>query len=94
MIRLFLPKEPSHRDRGALPDLIQEDMSVMSDFELMALCKQYKVSSLMGLGYILYRVFRYFRTPPPQLIWALVSMKTVCFQDPISIPNYRASFQN
>ncbi|RUS74062.1 hypothetical protein EGW08_018169 [Elysia chlorotica] len=34
-------KEPSHRERGALPDLIQEDMSVLNDFELMGLCKQY-----------------------------------------------------
>ena len=32
--------------------------------------------------------------PPPQPIWALVHMKTVCFQDPISIPDYHASFQN
>ena len=31
---------------------------------------------------------------PPQPIWALVHMKTVCFQDPISIPDYHASFQN
>lgn len=37
-----LAKEPSHRERGALPKLIQEDMSVMHDFELMGLCKQYK----------------------------------------------------
>ncbi|GFR63589.1 SWI/SNF-related matrix-associated actin-dependent regulator of chromatin subfamily A containing DEAD/H box 1-like [Elysia marginata] len=36
-----IAKEPSHRERGALPDLIQEDMSVMNDFELMGLCKQY-----------------------------------------------------
>lgn len=36
-----ISKEPSHRDRGALPNLIQEDMSVMNDFELMGLCKQY-----------------------------------------------------
>ena len=42
----------------------------------------------------MYRVFRYLRPPPPQPIWALVHMKTVCFQDPISIPDYHASFQN
>ncbi|CAG5131476.1 unnamed protein product, partial [Candidula unifasciata] len=37
-----IAKEPSHRDRGALPHLIQEDMAVMNDYELLALCKQYK----------------------------------------------------
>ncbi|GFO08557.1 swi/snf-related matrix-associated actin-dependent regulator of chromatin subfamily a containing dead/h box 1-like [Plakobranchus ocellatus] len=36
-----IAKEPSHRERGALPKLIQEDMAVMNDFELMGLCKQY-----------------------------------------------------
>ncbi|XP_005104693.1 SWI/SNF-related matrix-associated actin-dependent regulator of chromatin subfamily A containing DEAD/H box 1A isoform X2 [Aplysia californica] len=37
-----IAKEPSHRDRGALPELIQEDMSLMNDFELLGLCKQYE----------------------------------------------------
>ncbi|CAL1534122.1 unnamed protein product [Lymnaea stagnalis] len=37
-----IAKEPSHRDRGALPSLIEEDMAVMNDFELLNLCKQYK----------------------------------------------------
>ncbi|KAH9504929.1 ATP-dependent helicase smarcad1 [Bulinus truncatus] len=37
-----IAKEPSHKERGALPHLIQEDMSVMNDFELVNLCKQYK----------------------------------------------------
>ena len=41
----------------------------------------------------MYRVFRYLR-PPPSTVWALVHMKTVCFQDPISIPDHHASFQN
>ncbi|XP_025099319.1 SWI/SNF-related matrix-associated actin-dependent regulator of chromatin subfamily A containing DEAD/H box 1B-like isoform X2 [Pomacea canaliculata] len=37
-----LAKEPSHRERGALPKLIMEDMSVMNDFDLQRLCQQYK----------------------------------------------------
>ncbi|XP_070191467.1 SWI/SNF-related matrix-associated actin-dependent regulator of chromatin subfamily A containing DEAD/H box 1B-like isoform X2 [Littorina saxatilis] len=37
-----LAKEPSHRDRGAIPKLIMEDMAQMNDFDLIALCKQYK----------------------------------------------------
>ena len=40
----WLVQEPSHRDRGALPKLIMEDMAQMNDFDLIALCKQYKVS--------------------------------------------------
>ncbi|KAG5835158.1 SWI/SNF-related matrix-associated actin-dependent regulator of chromatin subfamily A containing DEAD/H box 1B-like isoform X1 [Anguilla anguilla] len=44
MSQLML-KEPSHRD--ASPALIQEDMEVMSDFELHRLCLQYP--SLQGL---------------------------------------------
>ncbi|ESO84241.1 hypothetical protein LOTGIDRAFT_61963, partial [Lottia gigantea] len=37
-----LCKEPSHRDRGALPKLIQEDLAVMHDFEINNVCKHYK----------------------------------------------------
>ncbi|XP_064153358.1 SWI/SNF-related matrix-associated actin-dependent regulator of chromatin subfamily A containing DEAD/H box 1A [Anguilla rostrata] len=40
MSRLML-KEPSHRDSD--PALVQEDMEVMSDFELHRLCQQYPV---------------------------------------------------
>ncbi|XP_059154555.1 SWI/SNF-related matrix-associated actin-dependent regulator of chromatin subfamily A containing DEAD/H box 1A-like isoform X2 [Physella acuta] len=37
-----IAREPSHKERGALPHLIEEDMSVLNDFELLNLCKQYK----------------------------------------------------
>ncbi|XP_076467265.1 LOW QUALITY PROTEIN: SWI/SNF-related matrix-associated actin-dependent regulator of chromatin subfamily A containing DEAD/H box 1-like [Babylonia areolata] len=37
-----LAREPSHSERGALPELIMEDMAVMNDFDLIGLCKQYK----------------------------------------------------
>ncbi|XP_071112881.1 SWI/SNF-related matrix-associated actin-dependent regulator of chromatin subfamily A containing DEAD/H box 1 homolog [Haliotis cracherodii] len=37
-----IAKEPSHRDRGALPHLIQEDMAVLNDFDINNLCQQYK----------------------------------------------------
>lgn len=37
-----IAKEPSHVERGALPDLIYEDMQVMHDFEIMNLCDHYK----------------------------------------------------
>ncbi|KAH3718701.1 hypothetical protein DPMN_061507 [Dreissena polymorpha] len=37
-----LCQEPSHKDRGALPHLIAEDMMVMSDFELHKCCLFYK----------------------------------------------------
>lgn len=37
---LFFFKEPTHCE--ANPDLIFEDMEVMTDFELHALCKQYR----------------------------------------------------
>ncbi|KAK0064363.1 SWI/SNF-matrix-actin-related regulator of chromatin subfamily A containing DEAD/H box 1B, partial [Biomphalaria pfeifferi] len=37
-----IAKEPSHKERGALPNLIQEDMAVLNDFDLFNLCKQYK----------------------------------------------------
>ena len=40
MVKAIL-KEPSHRD--AVPNLVWEDMSVMSDFELHNLCTLYKV---------------------------------------------------
>ena len=43
-----LVQEPSHRDRGALPKLIMEDMAQMNDFDLISLCKQYKVSSVQN----------------------------------------------
>nr|XP_022344572.1 SWI/SNF-related matrix-associated actin-dependent regulator of chromatin subfamily A containing DEAD/H box 1B-like [Crassostrea virginica] len=36
-----LTKEPSHRDRGALAELIYEDMSVLNDYDIMKLCDQY-----------------------------------------------------
>uniref|UniRef100_K1QBX6 DNA helicase n=1 Tax=Magallana gigas TaxID=29159 RepID=K1QBX6_MAGGI len=36
-----LTKEPSHRDRGALKELIHEDMSVLNDYDIMKLCDQY-----------------------------------------------------
>ena len=39
MVRAIL-KEPSHRD--AAPNLVWEDMSVMSDFELYNLCTLYQ----------------------------------------------------
>ncbi|KAJ8401611.1 hypothetical protein AAFF_G00379280 [Aldrovandia affinis] len=47
MSRLML-KEPTHRD--ANPALIQEDMEVMSDFELHRLCQQYPVLQSHQLG--------------------------------------------
>lgn len=37
-----LCEEPSHKDRGALPKLIAEDMMPMSDFELHKCCLYYK----------------------------------------------------
>ncbi|KAK6170036.1 hypothetical protein SNE40_018524 [Patella caerulea] len=37
-----LSKEPSHRERGALPELIKEDMSIMNDFDIHNVCKHYK----------------------------------------------------
>ncbi|CAI9739166.1 SNF-related matrix-associated actin-dependent regulator of chromatin subfamily A containing DEAD H box 1- [Octopus vulgaris] len=37
-----IAKEPSHRDRNALPSVIYQDMEVMSDFELHKLCLLYK----------------------------------------------------
>ncbi|XP_076445086.1 SWI/SNF-related matrix-associated actin-dependent regulator of chromatin subfamily A containing DEAD/H box 1B-like [Babylonia areolata] len=37
-----LAKEPSHKERGALPKLIMEDMAQMNDFDLITLCQQYK----------------------------------------------------
>lgn len=36
-----LTKEPSHRDRGALKELIHEDMAVLNDYDIMKLCDQY-----------------------------------------------------
>lgn len=38
-----LLKEPDFRDRGALYDLVKEDMSVMTDAELQVFCETYKV---------------------------------------------------
>lgn len=38
----LIAKEPSHIERGALPNLIFEDMTVMHDFEIMNLCDHYK----------------------------------------------------
>ncbi|XP_014783505.1 SWI/SNF-related matrix-associated actin-dependent regulator of chromatin subfamily A containing DEAD/H box 1 [Octopus bimaculoides] len=37
-----IAKEPSHRERNALPSVIYQDMEVMSDFELHKLCLLYK----------------------------------------------------
>ena len=43
-------QEPSHIERGALPNLIFEDMTVMHDFEIMNLCDHYKASTgLQGI---------------------------------------------
>jgi SWI/SNF-related matrix-associated actin-dependent regulator 1 of chromatin subfamily A len=39
-----LLKEPDFKKRGALFDLVKEDMSVMTDAELQAFCKTYKAS--------------------------------------------------
>lgn len=39
-----LLKEPDFKKRGALFDLVKEDMSVMTDAELQAFCKTYRVS--------------------------------------------------
>ena len=39
----FLPQEPTHFDADAA--LIQEDMEVMSDFDLHRLCQQYSTIS-------------------------------------------------
>ncbi|XP_041354213.1 SWI/SNF-related matrix-associated actin-dependent regulator of chromatin subfamily A containing DEAD/H box 1-like [Gigantopelta aegis] len=41
-ISKLIAKEPSHRDRGALPHLIQEDMAVLNDFDIHKLCQYYK----------------------------------------------------
>ena len=38
-----LLKEPDFKKRGALFDLVKEDMSVMTDAELQAFCETYKV---------------------------------------------------
>ncbi|KAK3583927.1 hypothetical protein CHS0354_033713 [Potamilus streckersoni] len=40
----LLAEESSHKDRGALPHLIAEDMSVLSDFEINSICKHYKAA--------------------------------------------------
>lgn len=39
-----LLKEPEFKKRGALFDLVKEDMSVMTDSELQVFCASYKVS--------------------------------------------------
>jgi SWI/SNF-related matrix-associated actin-dependent regulator 1 of chromatin subfamily A len=39
-----LLKEPDFRKRGALYDLVKEDMTVMTDAELQLFCATYKVS--------------------------------------------------
>lgn len=39
-----LLKEPDFKKRGALFDLVKEDMSVMTDAELQVFCKTYRVS--------------------------------------------------
>ncbi|KAL5010230.1 hypothetical protein ScPMuIL_012535 [Solemya velum] len=51
----ILAREPSHAERGALPDLIYEDMTVMSDFELYTTCVNYKKclsDYILDLSYI------------------------------------------
>lgn len=44
-----LLKEPDFRKRGALYDLVKEDMSVMTDSELQVFCATYKVCHLSYL---------------------------------------------
>lgn len=44
-----LLKEPDFKKRGALYDLVKEDMSVMTDAELQLFCKTYKVRSHASL---------------------------------------------
>lgn len=44
-----LLKEPDFKKRGALFDLVKEDMSVMTDSELQVFCATYKVYSYIHL---------------------------------------------
>lgn len=44
-----LLKEPDFKKRGALFDLVKEDMSVMTDAELQIFCATYRVSSTLCL---------------------------------------------
>lgn len=44
-ITLQLLKEPDFKKRGALFDIVKEDMSVMTDAELQVFCATYKVRS-------------------------------------------------
>lgn len=44
----LLLKEPDFKRRGALFDLVKEDMSVMTDSELQVFCATYKVCCCVG----------------------------------------------
>ena len=44
-----LLKEPDFKKRGAMFDLVKEDMSVMTDSELQVFCASYKVGSTSSL---------------------------------------------
>jgi SWI/SNF-related matrix-associated actin-dependent regulator 1 of chromatin subfamily A len=46
-----LLKEPDFKKRGALFDLVKEDMSVMTDAELQLFCKTYKVRRYLSFVY-------------------------------------------
>lgn len=54
-----LLKEPDFKRRGALFDIVKEDMSVMTDAELQHFCGTYKVI------YALFRIFFLTLTSPP-----------------------------
>lgn len=46
-IARLLLKEPDFKKRGALFDYVKEDMEVMTDAELQAFCRTYKVGAVM-----------------------------------------------
>lgn len=46
-----LLKEPEYKKRGALYDLVKEDMSVMTDSELQMFCATYKVCTWSHIRY-------------------------------------------
>lgn len=56
MTRLLL-KEPDFRKRGALFDLVKEDMQVMTDSELQVFCSTYKVGRSSS-SYVLSLIWR------------------------------------
>lgn len=49
-IAKLLLKEPGFKKRGALYELVKEDMSVMTDAELQVFCATYKVSIIYLYG--------------------------------------------